>query len=64
MNYDAYIKRFGAALEQEHPDGSVWPIAYTSSATLDSKRHWTPLDLEAGSIDGRPPNAFEATFGE
>ena len=26
------------------------PIAYISLATLDSERHWTPLDLEAGSI--------------
>ena len=26
------------------------PIAYISRATLDSERHWTHLDLEAGSI--------------
>ena len=26
------------------------PIAYISRAMLDSERHWTPLDLEAGSI--------------
>ena len=26
------------------------PIAYISRATLDSERHWTPLDLEAGNI--------------
>ena len=26
------------------------PIAYISRATLDSERHWTPLDLEADSI--------------
>ena len=31
-------------------DGSVWPIAYISRATLDSEKHWTPPDLEAGSI--------------
>ena len=31
-------------------DGSVWPIAYISRATLDSEKHWTRLDLEAGSI--------------
>ena len=47
---DACIDGFGAALEQEQPDGSVRPIAYISRATLDSERHWTPLDLEAGSI--------------
>ncbi|WP_431195313.1 RNase H-like domain-containing protein [Alloalcanivorax venustensis] len=41
---------FGAALEEEQPDGSVRPIAYISCATLDSERHWTPLDLEAGNI--------------
>ena len=47
---DACIDAFGAALEQEQPDGSVRPIAYISRATLDSERHWTPLNLEAGSI--------------
>ena len=47
---EACIDGFGAALEQEQPDGSVRPIAYISRATLDSQRHWTPLDLEAGSI--------------
>ena len=47
---DACIEGFGAALEQEQPGGSVRPIAYISRATLDSERHWTPLDLEAGSI--------------
>ena len=26
------------------------PIAYISRSTLDSERHWTPLDLEAGNI--------------
>ena len=26
------------------------PIAYISHAARDSERHWTPLDLEAGSI--------------
>ena len=48
--YDACIDGFGAALEQEQADGSIKPIAYVSRATLDSERHWTPLDLEAGSI--------------
>jgi len=47
---DACIDGFGAALEQEQEDGSIKPIAYISRATLDSERHWTPLDLEAGSI--------------
>ena len=47
---DACIDRFGATLEQEQPDGSVRPIAYISRATLDSERHWIPLDLEADSI--------------
>ncbi|CAB1117165.1 unnamed protein product [Ectocarpus sp. CCAP 1310/34] len=41
---------FGGTLEQEQPDGSVRPIVFISRATLDSERHWTPLDLEAGSI--------------
>ena len=26
------------------------PIAYISRATVDSEKHWNPLDLEAGSI--------------
>ena len=47
---DAFIDEFGAALEQEQTDGSIKPIAYISRATLDSESHWTPLDLEAGSI--------------
>ena len=47
---DASIDGFSATLEQEQPDGSVSAIAYVSRATLDSERHWTPLDLEAGSI--------------
>ena len=47
--YDACIDGFGVALEQEQQDGSVRPIAYISRATLDSERHWTPLDLEDGS---------------
>ena len=48
--YDAGIYGFRAALEQEQTDGSIKPIAYTSRATLDSERHWTLFDLEAGSI--------------
>ena len=47
---DACIDGFGAAFEQEQTDGSINPIAYISRATFDSERHWTPLDLEAGSI--------------
>ena len=44
---DARIDGFGG---QEEPDGSMRPIAYISRATLDSERHWSPLELEAGSI--------------
>ena len=47
---DPCIDGFGAALEQEQTDGSIKPIAYISRATLDSERHWIPLDLEAGCI--------------
>ena len=47
---DACIDGFGAALEKEQEDGSIKSIAYISRATLNSERHWTPLDLEAGSI--------------
>ena len=48
---DTCIDGFGAALEQEQPDGPVQPISYISRATFDSERNWTPLDLEAGSIE-------------
>ena len=34
---DASIDGFGATLGQEQPDGSVWPSAYVSRATLDSE---------------------------
>ena len=44
------VDGFGAALEQEQPDGSIGSIAYICRATLDSEGHRTPLDLEAGSI--------------
>ena len=50
VNCDACIDGFGAALEQKQEDGSIKPIAYISRATCDSARHWSPLDLEAGSI--------------
>ena len=50
MYGDACIDGFGAALEQEQTGGFIKPIAYISRATLDSKRHWNPLDLEADSI--------------
>ena len=44
---DASTDGFRAAIEQEQMDGSNGPMAYISRATLDSERHWTPLDLEA-----------------
>ena len=47
---DASIDGFGTTLDEEQPDGSVRPIAYVSRATLDSERHWTAHDLEAGNI--------------
>ena len=47
---DACIDGFGGAFKQEMPDDSVRSIAYTSRATLDSKRHWNLLDLEADRI--------------
>ena len=47
---DACIEGFGDALEQEQADGSMKPITYTSRATLDSERHLTPLNVNAGSI--------------
>ena len=50
MYCDACIDGLGAALEQEQAGGSMKPIAYISRSTLDSEKHWTPLDLKAGSI--------------
>ena len=47
---DACIDDFGAAREQDQREGSVRRIPFISRATLDSERHSTPLDLEAGSI--------------
>ena len=47
---DACIDGFWAAFEQGQPDGSVRAIAYISRATLDSERHWNPLDLDADGI--------------
>ena len=47
---DACIDGFGTALEQEQADGSTKPNAYINRTTLDSESHWTPPDLEAGSI--------------
>ena len=46
---DACVDGFGA-LKQEQKDGSTRSIVFISCATLESERHWTPLDLEAGSI--------------
>ncbi|CAB1110991.1 unnamed protein product [Ectocarpus sp. CCAP 1310/34] len=47
---DASRDGFGGTLEQEQPDGSIRPCVFISRATLNSECHWTPLDLEAGSI--------------
>ena len=47
---DASIDGFGAILEQKQEDDSIRPIVFISRATLESERHWTPLDLEASSI--------------
>ena len=63
MYCNAFVDRFGAALEQEQPDGSVRSIAYISRATLDSEKRSTPSDLEAGSMSG-PSKDSEATYGE
>ena len=46
---DASVDGFGASLEQEQDDRTVCPIVCISRATIESERHWTPLDLESGS---------------
>ena len=68
---DASVDGFGATLKQEQKDGSIRSIVFISCATLESERHWTPLDLEAGSIVwsikrlrgycGVPPSEFSRT---
>ena len=35
---------------QEQKKDSIRPIVFISRPTLESERHWTPLDLEARSI--------------
>ena len=50
MHCDATMDAFGATLEQGQQDGSIWPIGFISRATLQFECHWTPIDLEAGSI--------------
>ena len=50
MYCDTCIDGFGAAFDQGQPKGFVRPIAYISSAALDSEMHRIPLDLEAGSV--------------
>ena len=47
---DTSVDGFGATFEQEQRDGSIRPIFFISRATLESERHWTPLDHEPGSI--------------
>ena len=47
---DASFDGFEATVEQEQKNGSIRPIVFISRATLKSERHWTPFDLEAGSI--------------
>ena len=47
---DASVDGFGATLEQEQKDGSIRPVLFISRATLESERHWAPLDLDAGRI--------------
>ena len=47
---DASVDGFGATLEQEQADHTIRSIVFTSRATIESERDWTPLDLEAGRI--------------
>ena len=44
------VDPFGATLEYEQDDHSIHPIVFISSATIESERHWTPLDSKAGII--------------
>ena len=41
---------FGATLEQEQGSHTIRPIVFINRATIESERHWSPLDVEVGSI--------------
>lgn len=41
---------FGVTHEHEQYSLSVRPILFSRLATIESGRHWTPLDLEAASV--------------
>ena len=47
---DASVDGFGATLEQAQDDHTIRPIVFISRATIESERHWTPIDFEAGSV--------------
>ena len=47
---DASIDGFEATLGQEEKESSICLVVFISRATLESERHWTPLDLQAGGI--------------
>ena len=41
---------FRATLEQEQHDGTIHPLVFISRVTLDNKRNWIPMELEAGCV--------------
>ena len=47
---DASEDGFGASLQQEQDNHTTRPILFIGDATIQSERHWTPVDLEARSI--------------
>lgn len=48
---DASVEGIGATLGQNLADDPIPLIVFISRATFDSKRNWTPFDLEAGAIE-------------
>ena len=47
---DVSVNGIGTTLEEEHDDHPVCTIVIITRAIIESECHWTPLDLEAGSI--------------
>ena len=50
LHCDAGVDGVRATLEQGQDDYTIRPIVFIRRTTIESERHWTPLDLEAGRI--------------
>ena len=50
LHCDAGVDGVRATLEQGQDDYTIRPIVFIRRTTIESERHWTPLDLQAGRI--------------